>query len=112
MPDVSYVADPNTGVLVVYKGSLYIFGGTSVGTPQWAALIALANSGAGSNLGNGSAHTLLYQAAQGAVQSDGNYEINSTYFWDISVGGTDPTDGYDSFLGIGSPVGNNLVSHL
>jgi subtilase family serine protease len=112
MPDVSYVADPNTGVLVVYKGSLYIFGGTSVGTPQWAALIALANSGAGSTLGNGSANTLLYKAAQGTVQGDGNYEINATYFWDILVRGADPSDGYDSFLGIGSPVGNNLVPHL
>jgi subtilase family serine protease len=103
---------PTPAWLVVYKGSLYIFGGTSAGTPQWAGLIALANSGAGSSLGNGSANTLLYKAAQGTVQGDGKYEINSTYFWDISVGGTDPTDGYDSHLGLGSPVGNNLVPHL
>lgn len=49
VPDVSYVADPNTGVVVydsTYDPSLgtwWIVGGTSVGSPQWAGLIALVN---------------------------------------------------------------------
>jgi subtilase family serine protease len=50
-PDVSYNADPNTGVSVYdstpYSGQKgwYAVGGTSAGSPQWAGLIALANQG-------------------------------------------------------------------
>jgi len=40
--DVAYDADPNTGVLVVEGGSSFQVGGTSAGSPQWAALAALA----------------------------------------------------------------------
>ena len=45
-PDVSYDADPNTG-LAVYDtygdNGWTVYGGTSAGTPQWAALVALAD---------------------------------------------------------------------
>ena len=50
VPDVSYVADPNTGVGVVYGPSLYEVGGTSIGAPQWAALISLVNQSRSSRL--------------------------------------------------------------
>ena len=45
VPDVSLVADPNTGVKVYdsVNGGWYVVGGTSASTPQWAGLIALAN---------------------------------------------------------------------
>jgi hypothetical protein len=52
----------------------------------------------------------IYSAAQGTSQAP--YEINSTYFWDILVGGSDPAAGYDFYLGVGSPVANNLVPRL
>src|SRR6202041_574317 len=49
-PDVSYNANPGTGYAVYdsvgvsgYSGWFQV-GGTSAGTPQWAALIAIANS--------------------------------------------------------------------
>jgi subtilase family serine protease len=48
--DVSAVADPNTGVVVVYNGGSYIFGGTSVSSPIIASVYALA----------GNAHSLVY----------------------------------------------------
>jgi subtilase family serine protease len=48
--DVSAVADPNTGVVVVYNGGTYIFGGTSVSSPIIASVYALA----------GNAHSLSY----------------------------------------------------
>ena len=50
-PDVAYDADPSTAVAVYdsYNGGSAtpwtLLGGTSVGTPQWAALFAIANQG-------------------------------------------------------------------
>ncbi len=109
VPDVCFLADPNTGVLVLSGGSWYIVGGTSVGAPQWAALIALSNQGK-SALSAAAANPVIYRAAQGSTATP--YEINSSYFWDILVGSTDPTAGYDAYLGVGSPVANNLVPQL
>ena len=43
-PDVSYNGDPNTGFLVYAYGAWYGVGGTSAGSPQWAAIQALGNS--------------------------------------------------------------------
>ena len=74
VPDVSYVADPNTGVGVAYGRYLYEVGGTSVGAPQWAALIALANQSRSVGLG-------------------GNNDIYS-----VSVAGYCPEDQQGQFL--------------
>lgn len=43
VPDVALVADPDTGVAVVFQGEPAVIGGTSASTPMWAALVALAN---------------------------------------------------------------------
>ena len=110
VPDVSYVADPNTGVEVVYGGRLYVFGGTSVGAPQWAALVALANSLNTSPLN--SADSALYSAA-GTADT-----INGSFYYDITSGnnGTDSDDyaiaGFDLVTGLGSPAANNLAPVL
>src|SRR5256712_4156276 len=50
--DVAYDADPNTGVLVVRGGLEYQVGGTSAGSPQWAALIDLASQANGQTYGS------------------------------------------------------------
>jgi len=56
-PDVSWLGDPNTGVLVYglspYTGeySFYDIGGTSVGSPNWAGTMALLDQDAGRSLG-------------------------------------------------------------
>jgi subtilase family serine protease len=106
VPDVSYLADPNTGVLVVYQNNLYVFGGTSVGAPQWAALVALSQA----SLTSGDA--ALYSVA-GTANT-----INPSYFYDIQSGnnGADPDDyaiaGYDLVTGLGSPVAAGLVPAL
>jgi len=42
MPDVSAVANPSTGVQVVYNGSIYTFGGTSVSAPITAGMLSIA----------------------------------------------------------------------
>ena len=43
VPDVSLVANPRTGVFVVYDGTWRVLGGTSVGTPLFAGMLSLAN---------------------------------------------------------------------
>ncbi len=47
VPDVSMDADPDTGVYVLdsYDGGYFQVGGTSLATPMWAGLIAIANQG-------------------------------------------------------------------
>ena len=53
VPDVSYSAAVYHGVLLTrFHGRLlYLFGGTSAGSPQWAAIVAIADQKAGQNLG-------------------------------------------------------------
>jgi len=43
IPDVSLIANQNTGVYAVFRGSWYSFGGTSVSTPIFAATLSIAN---------------------------------------------------------------------
>jgi len=43
IPDISMVANQNTGVYVVYKGAWYMLGGTSIAAPLFAAILSLAN---------------------------------------------------------------------
>ena len=75
-PDVAFDGDPNTGVLVYQTsietglGSWEIVGGTSLGTPAWAAIIAIADQGrnlAGKGSLDGGTQTLA-DALRPAVQ--------------------------------------------
>ena len=110
VPDVAFLADPNTGVGVAYGRYLYEVGGTSAGAPQWAALVALANSIRTSGTVGGV--TAIYDVAGVAPA------LNSTRFLDVTVGnnGGDPDDmagpGYDLVTGLGSPVAPGLVNAL
>lgn len=110
IPDVSYDADPNTGVPVYdsYQQTGWIqVGGTSMGSPQWAALFAIVNSSrvaASKQVLNG-VLTNLYNLTQ-----DLN-DINS------GTNGTCPVNckakhGYDKVTGIGSPMANQLIPDL
>jgi len=100
VPDVSYVADPYTGLAVYVNGGWQVFGGTSAGTPQWAALLARRAS-----LGNASSisfNTLLYSNAKNSY---------ATFLRDITSGnnGYYAVNGYDLVTGLGSPVANNVA---
>ncbi len=109
VPDVSFVADPNTGPAVYdsfNNGSdtpWTVSAGTSFAAPAWAALIAVANQGrvaAGLETLDGVSQTLPYL-----------YQLPSTDFHDITTGdGAAP--GYDLVAGLGSPVANLLVGDL
>lgn len=110
-PDVAYDADPNTGVYVYFQGGWYAFGGTSIGAPQWAALVAITDQGRGIS-GVGS--------LDGASQTlPAIYNLPSTDFHDITKGST-KTKGktlnagpdYDLVTGRGSPIANLVIQHL
>ena len=111
VPDVSYNADPNTGVLVydAANGGWYSVGGTSAGAPQWAATIALANQSRATGV---SGNTDIYKVAGTAPT------IQPANFFDITSGnnGSDPDDlsvtGYDLVTGLGSPVATGLIPAL
>lgn len=108
VPDVAYNADPYTGVSVYFTdpsatnaGAWYVFGGTSAGAPQWAALAAV-----NASLGNSGTNTfdqVLY------ANAGNNY---SGLFNDIIDGsnGYPATVGYDLVTGLGSPVANQLTT--
>ncbi len=111
-PDVSYNADPNTGVSVYDSagGGWYVVGGTSAGAPQWAALIAIADQGralAGNTSLDSGTQTLyaVYRMAQTSA---------TTYFHDVTQGsnGFSATVGYDDASGNGSPIADQVVIAL
>jgi subtilase family serine protease len=118
VPDVSYVADPNTGLYVydAYDGGWFMVGGTSVGAPQWAALIALVNQLRGAAGALTTPSSTIYSLAQGSITTP--FTVNSAYFFDVTQGsnGSDPDDNaafpYDLVTGVGTPVANILVPAL
>lgn len=105
--DVAFNADPSTGqyVAVIPPGqtsvSWYSMGGTSLGTPQWAGVVAVANA----------QRILNTQGALGLVQkliypasSVGGFY--GTPFADITTGNSGAffaTSGYDIPSGLGTP---------
>ena len=135
-PDVAYVGDPNTGLAVydsvAYQG--YVgwqeVGGTSAGSPQWAAIIAIANesrANAGEGTLDGPSQTL--PALYGLYSSPGTtgYSTYTNYFNDVidttrggryhwrfgGFGNNNPAAaGYDTATGLGSPHVDQIVTAL
>ncbi|HEX5145005.1 MAG TPA: S53 family peptidase [Mycobacterium sp.] len=107
-PDVSAVADPFTGVRIVFGGKPLIGAGTSQAAPIWAGLTVLMNQYLEANGGKrlGELNPSLYQVAAGA---------DLPGFRDVSLGGNavdQSTPGYDLVTGLGSPNVDNLVRNL
>ena len=78
-------------------------GGTSAGTPQWAALLAIANQ---QRTASG------MSALSGAVAA--LYQLPLTDFHDVTVGfnGFRAGPGYDLVTGRGTPIANRIVLGL
>jgi subtilase family serine protease len=104
-PDVSAVADPNSGAWVRFEGGWYVIGGTSLSAPLMAGIINNANNRLGvapspggyySNMEN----NLLY--AQLAT-----YKEYKTNFYDVTTGsnGAAAGTGWDYCTGVGTPRG-------
>jgi subtilase family serine protease len=112
IPDVAFDAAPKTGVAVYDSyddpaDPWYQVGGTSVGSPCWAGMIALADQ---------------IRAAKGRQSLDGAtqtlpalYALPKRDFHDItqgSNGGFTAGAGYDEVTGLGSPIADLLVLDL
>ncbi|MDG6934267.1 MAG: S53 family peptidase [Nitrososphaerota archaeon] len=109
--DVSYDAGVDGGVLA-YWGAIpadagfYIFGGTSAGSPQWAAVIAIADQ--------------LHHTSFGLVAPYLYALVGTNSFHDITVGSNSnepgtgflSTTGYDPPTGLGSPDVGVLVQQI
>ncbi len=69
LPDISYLADPETGAEIVLteggQQSVGVIGGTSLATPMFSGMWAIANQAAGKWLGN--AAPLLYTLPANAI---------------------------------------------
>jgi subtilase family serine protease len=147
-PDVAFDADPNTGV-PVYQTQLYssqptlqYVGGTSLGAPSWAALIAIADQGravAGKGSLDGPTQTLptLYSLPStdfhsvssvstypgifgpfGGSWSFGGFPFNSPWsgfgasLASSTTSSSSSSSGANTVTGLGSPIGSSLVSGL
>jgi len=109
-PDVAYNADPSSGFAVydsVASGGVsgwQQIGGTSAGSPQWAALVALVDQGRGTG-----------KALTGATQLlPALYSLPSSNFNSITTddSGTLTFTGYNDYTGLGTPVASNLIPAL
>lgn len=71
LPDVSWLADPYTGVEIVQtiSGTPYVevIGGTSLACPMFSGIWAIANQKANTKIGLGDAASMLYSLPSGAI---------------------------------------------
>jgi kumamolisin len=103
VPDVSAVADPETGVVVmrIDGKNLEPIGGTSASTPLWAALIARLNQGLDARIGF--LNPVLYGKFATGVLRDIVSGNNGAY---------EAGPGWDACTGLGSPHGARLLHAL
>ena len=124
IPDVSYNAAIDGGVVVVWDGGYQLFGGTSAGAVQWAGLVALADQMGHGRVG--AINQALYQVGRAG-------RLGTLFLHDVADGSSNsipdltpylggpfgtPIDGYtaaggyDLATGLGTPVGTTLVPWL
>jgi len=117
LPDISFNADPLTGVLV-YLGfsgpglssGWYNFGGTSEGSPTWAGIIADGNQLAGHPLGF--LNPAIYLLGSGSNYGKSLHDIiqgNNSFG---GIYGYSATPGWDAATGWGTPNVANLLQAL
>jgi len=114
VPDVGMEASARTGVLVYDGGSWFIVGGTSVASPTFAAVVAIADQVNGAPLGF--INPALYKIGANPARYAND-------FFDVSTGNNDnfnnpqdpnfaATPGWDPVTGLGTPNAANLVPDL
>jgi len=116
VPDVSYSGDVANGLLIAWSqgvaanvGNVYVFGGTSAGSPQWSAITALADQAGRRRLGflNSGLYSLAHGSRYGYVFHDVTSGNNS-----VSVAGYPATKGWDAVTGLGTPNVAHLLKYL
>jgi subtilase family serine protease len=126
VPDVAYSAATKGAALIYWSQGgadlppdFYIFTGTSLGTPQWAGLVALAGQQSQHRLGQ--VNATLYAAVRAANGRSLFHDVttgnNSVVFTDDNgilkaVHGYSAGPGWDATTGLGSPIANALVPVL
>lgn len=126
VPDVAYSADVNNGLLIAWSmgnpsdvGNIYVFGGTSAGSPQWAAITALADQAAHHRLGF--LNPALYEIAHSRWSSQVFHDItsgnNSVSIENasgatVTITGYAASRGWDPVTGLGTPNVAHLINVL
>jgi subtilase family serine protease len=126
VPDISYSGDVNNGLLIAWSqgaaanvGNIYEFGGSSAASPQWAAIIALADQAGHRRLGflNGDLYSLAHGSRYAYVFHDitrGNNTVsvagsnNET----VRITGYASAKGWDAVTGLGTPNVAHLLQYL
>jgi subtilase family serine protease len=123
LPDIAYNAGIYTGVLVEYEGAqFYRFGGTSAGSPQWAAITAIIDQKARTDLGvinpalyrlgdpsNASHCAACFQDITTGTNTVHEFNADGTL---ANVAGYNAGAGWDATTGIGSLNAANLSTAL
>jgi subtilase family serine protease len=140
VPDVAAVGDPNTGYLVgqtqtfpdgSVRYSEFRLGGTSLASPLYAGMIAVAQQQAGRTFGfanpllyqtagTSANHDVVHHAGLGVMRNDYINSVNGTDGYRVSFRSFDFTSGltihtqpgYDDITGIGSPNGAAWLTAL
>jgi subtilase family serine protease len=103
IPDLSFNADPNTGILIYLSffgpaaAGYYFIGGTSEGSPTWAGIVADLNQFAGHPLGflnprlyalgrHGGIYDFFHDVTIGNNSIAGVPGYNATAGWDLTTG--------------------------
>jgi subtilase family serine protease len=114
-PDVAFDADPNTGVEVystapgARSGSWQVVGGTSLGSPAWAGIIAIVDQGrAVAGLGSLDGATQTLPALYAAESSDFNSVAATPTYGGFSFGGSSPIGGFSGSGGFWGAFGSGL----
>jgi kumamolisin len=103
VPDVSAVADPQTGYQVRVDGKDVVIGGTSAVAPLWAALIARLAQSTGSRFGL--VQPKLYDSTRAGQVAAGFRDITSGDNGAYAAG-----SGWDACTGLGVPEGARLLA--
>lgn len=116
VPDVAFNADPGTGQYVysTAAGGWVIAGGTSISTPQWAGLVAIANAvrglaGKAALAGTGN---LVYRNVGAVAANYSSQLLDVTSGTNGSCVGCSAMSGYDQVTGLGTPWSDKLVAAM
>lgn len=125
VPDVSYNAAVNGGVLTVLgflgaNSGIYIFGGTSASSPQWAGITTLLDQHARHRLGflNPAIYALgrnhiKYSAAFHDIEKGDNTFVGTDVNGNtVTIPGYKTREGWDAATGWGSPIVSHLIWYL
>lgn len=115
IPDVAYDGDVRGGFVAAFGvpfgvGLFAVFGGASAGSPQWAAIIALADQKAGHRLGaiNKALYHIAKSKSYGSAFNDVTAGDNSA----PGIPGFSAGPGWDAATGLGTPNAAQLIALL